>query len=51
MTKDSMAKKSMKEIKMRKQALTNMFIIILSIFIVDTYATLYSFIKLVWADD
>ena len=48
---DTMAKKSLKEISQRKRALANMFTIILTIFIVDTYQTLYSFVKLVWADD
>ena len=46
-----MLKESMKEIERRNHALFNMFLIILTIFIVDTYSTLYSITLLIWAND
>jgi len=41
---------SQKDIVFRKRAVRNMWIMIITIFLVDTYSTLYSF-ALLWAND
>ena len=46
-----MVEESYREINRRNKALFNMCLIILTIFIVDTYATLYSIILMIWANE
>ena len=41
---------SKKEIEFRKRSVKNMWFIIITIFVVDTYNTLYSLTLYIWAD-
>ena len=43
-------KTSQKEIDFRKKSVKNMWVIIITIFVVVTYNTLYSLILFIWAD-
>lgn len=48
---DDLVKNSLKEIEMRKKSVCNMWIIIMTIFTVEMYQTLYSIILAVWGND
>ena len=45
---DKVNEKAIKEIEFRKKAVFNMWVIICTIFIADTYATLYSMTLAIW---
>ena len=48
---DKMTESSLKEIAMRKKSVRNMWIIILTIFLTETYQTLYSIILAIWSNE
>lgn len=48
---DNALKTSQKEIMFRRRAVWNMWVIIITIFVVDMYSTAYSFILFFWAND
>ena len=48
---DKMAQSSLNEIELRKRSVRNMWIMILTIFLTESYCTLYSIILAVWSDD